>query len=331
MLTKKENLLETINGGSPDRYVKRFEAMCWLAMGDPVASMYETFEKGTTWKNAWGVTITWPEWLTSSIPLHGPGLNVVDDILNWRDTFHNPDVHNLPESSWAIWDGIAATCDHGEQFLTVSTYPGLMDQLHMLMGMEEAFVAVLDEPEEVSALVNCYADFLIDYVSVICDRYHPDALFEHDDWGSKISTLTSPQTFDEIFLEPYKRMHAAYRELGIHLIIHHSDSYAATLAPEMIAMDVDVWQGVLTSNDVPRLVREYGPELTIMGGIDSDEVDVEGATRELIAQRVEEICRACGTKYFVPCTTMGGSDSLYPGVSDMVDEEIDRMSAIMFA
>ena len=32
--------------------------------------------------------------------------------------------------------------------------------------------------------------------------------------------------------------------MGVDVIVHHSDSYAATLVPYMIEMGIDVWQGV---------------------------------------------------------------------------------------
>ena len=74
------------------------------------------------------------------------------------------------------------------------------------------------------------------------------------------------------------------------VIIHHSDSYAANLVPSMIEMGIDVWQGVMNTNDIPGMIEKYGKDITFMGGIDSASVDYEGWTREEIAKQVKRTC-----------------------------------------
>jgi hypothetical protein len=112
--------------------------------------------------------------------------------------------------------------------------------------------------------------------------------------------------------------------------VHHSDSYAATLVPDMIEMGIDIWQGVMTTNNTPELIEEYGSQITFMGDIDSGPVDVVDWTSEIVAEHVERACRRCGKRYFVPCLTQGGNYSSFPGVYDEVSEAIDQMSTRMF-
>ncbi len=66
--------------------------------------------------------------------------------------------------------------------------------------------------------------------------------------------------------------------------MHHSDSYAATLVPYMIEMGVDIWQGVMTTNNVPELMKKYGGQISFMGGIDSAKVDYP-AGPEMLTKR----------------------------------------------
>ena len=51
---------------------------------------------------------------------------------------------------------------------------------------------------------------------------------------------------------------------------------------------------------------------------------------ENIRQVVSEICKDCGKLYFIPCTTQGGPASIYPGVYDTVNEEIDFATKSLF-
>ena len=107
-------------------------------------------------------------------------------------------------------------------------------------------------------------------------------------------------------------------------------SYAANLVPSMIEMGIDIWQGVMSTNNIPELIKEYGGQITFMGGIDSGKVDKPDWTRENIAKVVEAACQANGTKYYIPCNTMGGPESIYPGVYETISEEIAKVSDRIF-
>ena len=62
--------------------------------------------------------------------------------------------------------------------------------------------------------------------------------------------------FEEFIYPAYKDIYGVYKENGADLIVHHSDSYAATLVPYMIDMGISIWQGVMTTNDIPRPDQE---------------------------------------------------------------------------
>ena len=98
----------------------------------------------------------------------------------------------------------------------------------------------------------------------------------------------------------------------------------------MIEMGIDIWQGVMTTNNVPELIKQYGGKITFMGDIDSGVIDFPGWTRENIAEKVETACRRCGKLYFIPGASQGLNISSFPGVYEATDEEIDRMTKEMF-
>jgi uroporphyrinogen-III decarboxylase len=152
----------------------------------------------------------------------------------------------------------------------------------------------------------------------------PDGLFHHDDWGSQTSTFISPEMFKEFFLPGYKKIYGYYKDNGVDLIFHHSDSYAATLVPYMIEMGVDIWQGVMTSNNISELIKKYGGQISFMGGIDSASVDYPGWTKEKVAQEVKRACEEYGKKYFIPNASQGLAMSTFPGVYETISEEIEK-------
>ena len=84
--------------------------------------------------------------------------------------------------------------------------------------------------------------------------------------------------------EPYKEIYGYYHSHGVELVIHHSDSYAATLVPSMIEMGIDVWQGCMGTNNLPELIKKYGGKISFMGGIENRAVDFESWTDEIVMQ-----------------------------------------------
>ena len=112
----------------------------------------------------------------------------------------------------------------------------------------------------------------------------PDCLFHHDDWGSQINSFLAPEMFAEFIVPAYKRLYGFYKENGVELIIHHNDSFSANLVPYMIEMGIDVWQGCMTTNNTPELVKQYGGQLTFMGDLDNGLLDQDWS-EELIAKK----------------------------------------------
>ena len=191
-------------------------------------------------------------------------------------------------------------------------------------------VAFYEYPDEMHEIIDLITEWEIKYATEICKHMKPDALFHHDDWGSQNSSFLSPAMFEEFIVPAYKKIYSFYKANGVEVIVHHSDSYAENLVPYMIDMGIDVWQGCMSTNNIPEIIKKYGKKITIMGGIDNGRIDKVNWSREAIRNEVARACREYGTRFYIPCTTMGGPESLYPGVYDAVMEEIDVMSHEMF-
>lgn len=324
MLTPRQNLLETIRGGNPDRFVNQYEFLDAMFV-DPINMTIPipAYPGAPTAKDFWGITWCWPEHTPGLFPVHDEEHIVLKDIENWRDYVHAPSL-DFPEELWEASRQEYAKVDREKYFAGPMITPGLFEMLHSLMGMEEALMAFYTNPDEVKEIIDYIVDWECGYAKLLGEKLHPDILFHHDDWGSNISTFLSPEMFAEFFLEPYKRLYQCYRDNGVQVIIHHSDSYAATLVPYMIEMGIDIWQGAVLNNDLPKLIDQYGGKISFMAGIDSSEVDRVDWTKELIAEKVRWACEKCGSKFFIPCCTAGGSMSTYEGVYDTVSEEIAK-------
>ncbi|UWG98262.1 uroporphyrinogen decarboxylase [Dehalobacter sp. DCM] len=328
MLTKRQNLLETIKGGNPDRFVKQHEFLNMI----PEAAFTMAgipYIPGNTGIDPWGVTWQYPEGQIGAFPVHDAEHTVLKDISQWQKYVKKPIIPTSDEA-WAPALAHAKAIDRREEFLTAMVYPGVFDMTHNLMGMEQALMAFYEEPEAMHDLLACITEFYLDFARTVIDRLHPDALFQHDDWGSSINSFLSPEMFIEFIVPCYKKIYGFYKANGVQLIVHHSDSYAANLVPAMIEMGIDIFQGVMNSNNIPELIQKYGGKISFMGGIQSGDVDAPGWTKKIVAEAVESTCRANGKHYFIPCITHAGPMSHFPSVYEAINTEIDRMSKLMF-
>ncbi len=329
MLTKRQNLLETIRGGHPDRFVNQYEAL-GLVMGSPYGLRNANPKYGElNVVNAWGVTKSWPLGTPGPFPVHTPERIVVKDIEHWRDYVRVPQTVYSAEE-WEPFLEAAEKVDRREQFVTAFYAPGLFEQSHYLLEIQNCLIDFYEYPDEMHELIDCVTQFELDYAAELCKYLKPEAIFHHDDWGSQTSTFISPAMFREFYKPSYEKIYGFYKSHGVQLVIHHSDSYAATLVPDMIDMGIDIWQGVMTSNDLPALIGKYGGRISFMGGIDSASVDYEGWTEDVVAREVERACRECGKLYFIPNASQGLPKSNYPGVYDAISRQIDVCSRKFF-
>ena len=295
MLTTKQNLIETIRGGNPDRYVNQYEPFA-LQMNTPLEVKYPTFiEQGTTVLDPWGVTFSWPVGTPGRFPVHTEETIVVKDITKWRDYVKMPSLE-FSEEEWKPLVDAANSVDRNEYFVTGCKFSGLFEMCHYLLGIEECLINLYEEPEYMHELIDYLTEYELKHAEVICKHLKIDALFHHDDWGTQKSTFMSKDMFREFFLESYKKIYKYYKDNDVEVIVHHSDSYGETIVPEMIEMGIDIWQGALSTNDISKIIKDYNGQITIMGGIDNGKIDRVEWTQEKIDAEVETACTTYGNE-----------------------------------
>lgn len=326
MLTKRQNLIETIKGGNPDRFVNQYEFMNIIL---EVPNLPKFLQPGTREKGDWGITWIFPEGHIGMFPVHTDEFKVLKDITKWKKYVKSPEVVTSDEA-WAAAVAHAHSIDRNEEYVTCPCIPGIFEMTHHLMGMENTLMAFYEEPEAMHELIDYITQHELNYAEVIVDKLHPDCIFHHDDWGTQNSSFISPEMFEEFILPAYKKVYGYYKSNGVELIVHHCDSYAANLVPYMIEMGIDIWQGAMSTNNIPDLITKYGGKISFMGGLDSAVIDYPDWKPEICAKEVENACKSSGKMYFIPCLTQGLHFSSFPGVYDTVSKEIGRVSKEIF-
>ena len=330
MLTSIENLKETMKrDGHPDRFVNQYEFL-HLLMPD-LYYMGALAEPGRDSRDGWGVLWTFPKGQMGAFPVHSGDHKVIKDICEWDKVLTQfPSAPDAPEY-WGMLNGFAAMAKPGEQYVAACFVQGVFERFHALMGMEDAMIALYEEPEKAHELIDFITEAELDFAKNIMDHVPSvNAVFHHDDWGSGTNSFLSPAMFDEFITPAYKKIYGYWRERGVELVVHHSDSYAANLVPSMIEMGIDIWQGAVPENNIPKLVEQYAGQITFMGEIRTLAIDIPNVTHEQIAEEVERACRKCKGPSFIPCLTAGLPVSHFGDTYEQVSLEIQRMNKEMF-
>ena len=328
MLTAKQNMHEVVFNGKPDRYVNQYEAMQLLI--SPAMMLGASAKKGEGQAvNAWGVTYEWPEGTPGGFPVHTPEKIVVKDIEHWADYVKAPSL-DVPDQLWEICQGMYAAVDGNKAYKACMIAPGMFEQSHHLCSIDLALEYYMTNPDEMHDLIKYIFDWEMELAIKICDKLHPDMIFHHDDWGSEQNSFMRPSMFEDFFLEPYKQVYGYYHDHGVEMVVHHSDSYAANLVPDMIEMGINVFQGCMRSNNVAELVKQYGDKITVMGDIDNKQVDFTGWTVDDCVKAARLTLDANPLNGYIPCITEGGPGSVYPGTYMELIHAIDNYNCEKF-
>lgn len=331
MLTAKQNFLETIKGGKPDRFVKGYEYMT-MVPGDPV----NFYVRGARFpgmepkKDKWGTTIVWPEGEMGATP--APGLQVLEDIEEWEDVIKVPDLIANCDAA-ELWEPYLErfnAVDRENTLATVFAPTGIFERLHFLMGFEDTLCNVMMEPELMADLAMAIGEYRAKGFKLMVEHAHPDCILSHDDWGSKQNLFMQPELWREIIKPAYEPGYNYLHEQGV-IIVHHSDSFCQPIIKDMIDLHIDVWQGTLPSNDILKCLEDGEGKIAFQGGLDSGIFDGENSTEEEIRADVRRVCKEYATKgFFIPSITYGGPGAWHKGVDEIIDDEIDKCSAEFF-
>lgn len=334
MLSSKQNILETLKkDGKPDRLVDQYENMVFFP-ADPVAG----YARGNRYKgmepirDKWGTLVLWPEEQIAAMPHVTADDKVVPDICKWKKSAVAPDIiGNCSDPS--VWEPAleaVSKIDRENSLLMAFMPTGVFEQLHFLMGFEDTLLNFLAEPEHMMELCEYVGEYRFSYMKLIVDNLKPDIMLSHDDWGSKNTLFMSPDTWREFIKPQYVKTYKYMNEKGV-IVMHHADSFLEPIVEDMVELGIDIWQGALPQNDIPKIQKQLDGRMVIMGGIDAAIVDRADAPEEIIRAEVTRALEeyAPGGS-FIPCLTYGAPGSIYENVDKIITDEVNRFNRERF-
>lgn len=251
-ITPRENMIRMLEGQIPlwlPNQTLDNNAIQPLVMPDARARNFG----GTDWFG-----IEWEYEPLSQAAMVKPGTRRLSDITKWQEKIIWPDLSAIDwkkdyEENYK--DRIGQ--DRFSYFVIVN---GLFERTADLMGFEDAFCALLEEPEELTAFYDRLVDWHIELIKIARDIYHADMILFHDDMGTQINTFFSPDIFEELFVPQYQKITKTTHELGMYICLH-SCGCVGRLLPLFIRSGFDAWEGQDNANDKKALMDAHGKEL----------------------------------------------------------------------
>lgn len=330
MLNAKQNFLETIKkDGKPDRLVKQFEGTVFLP-GDPVA----VYVRGNRYpgmpplKDLWGTTVLWPVDSPAAMPHVTDDIKVIQDVTRWRDYTKVPDLiaNCSADELWEPYLKRVAEINREESLVMAFAPTGVFERLHFLMGFEDTFINLMTEPEAMKDLCEAIGEYRYKGMKLMVDHVKPDIVLSHDDWGSKNNLFMQPDIWREFIKPQYEKAYNYLHDHGV-IIMHHADSYMEQIVEDMIDLHIDIWQGIIPQNDIPKLQKQIGGRMALMGGLDAAIVDRHDSTEAEIRKETRRVCEQyTEAGNFIPCITYGGPGTIYPQADIYINDEIDKFN-----
>ena len=318
-MTPRENVMAVLRGETPDAYIDIMSAI--NLMPDPIMASNAIPKDGLEHKDSWGTVYVFHPDHPGPQPRVNPDNCVIKDIEKWRDYVVVPSLENLDFSKAKA---AAEATDRKEKFVGLYCAGGLFERSHHLMGMQEALMAYMTNPEDMADFLRVVADYKIASIKLCAEAFHPDIIFYHDDWGSKQNVFLPPATWREVIKPLQKEIADTIHECGM-IYMHHADCICEPYVEDMVEIGVDVWQGAIAQNDIPGIQKRINDKMAITGGIDMPKVDIPGTTEEAVRAEVrrayDEYC--VGGRFFPGMPSPG---SLTPWVYKAAADEQAKYS-----
>lgn len=308
-MTERENALIAIHHGKPEWVPCFYDA--YFPMGSSLLN--NTGELGKGGLDMFGVNwLVTPDTGFQAIP--DPTQHLITDITKWRDFIRFPDLDVMD------WEGAAkedlANYNREEKLLCFFGMEGNFNRLQSLMGVCEAMLAMIEEPDAVYEFFAAHTDFKCKTIEKIAEYYKPDIYVNGDDVASSKGLFISKAMYNEL-IKPFENQLGQKATSSGMIVEHHVCGFVEDIIPDIIETGATIWQTAQSMNDLVKIKEQYGDCLLIHGGWDSyGPQNFDNCTEEDIRKEV----RRCIDTY-----AKGSNYMLFPIIiGDPADPRLNR-------
>lgn len=308
-MTQRENFLELIRFGKPERIVSYIPEYSLFYQG----CHHTDFEGrghhspvGTTWHDIWGT-----EWHKDLDGVMGfPKGFPLEDLEETLDSFKAPDIDD-PKYCGLIYEQ-RKNFQGGDVFLTGSHRDTLWERGYMLVGMENLMMYFYTDPDLVKRLLHMIMDFQLKAAEHYV-KNGAEIIYMGDDMGTQSALLLGRPIIEEFLVPEYRRLFDFYADKNV-IIDFHSCGHIEDMLDIFEDLGVDILNPIQsTANNLENIRKKTQGKIALQGGI-SSEILLRG-DKEEIQNEVKTKIRLLGSEGGYIC----GPDQSMPYTQESLD------------
>ena len=157
----------------------------------------------------------------------------------------------------------------------------LWERATFMRGMEAILLDLALEPRFVDALLRGLTDYVLRTMEILFARFRFDGIALSDDYGTQRGTLMSPEHWRRFIKPRLAEIYAFARRNG-RTVFHHTCGHVVPIIGDLIDIGLDVLHPIQPeAMDILWLKREFGADLTLCGGLRTQDLLPCGTPREV--------------------------------------------------
>ena len=200
------------------------------------------------------------------------------DWSDW-DKLQIPDVDD--PKRWATAEKKAAALKKSEKFV-MSGGISLYERIHFIRGLENTWMDIYLEPENLKKLINLLVDMNLKAIEHY-KELGADGYMWCDDWGLQDKLMIDPVKWRELWKPAYTKVYQAAHDAGM-LTFLHSCGYIVDILDDLIEAGLDVIQMDQQQNmGLELLSKRFRGRITFWCPVDIQNMMCDGTPEEIRA------------------------------------------------
>jgi uroporphyrinogen decarboxylase len=223
-----------------------------------------------------------------------------------------------PDASYRYAE-IGEWCRRHQSSFRVIWVGDLWERATFMRGMEGILTDLLLEPRFVRALLRGLADYILETMRILFDRFQFEAVAISDDYGTQRSLVMSPQTWREV-IKPLLKEIYDYAKSNGRVVFHHSCGNVESIMRDFLEIGLDILHPIQPeAMDILKLKAEFGADLTFCGGLGTQDL-LPHASPAVVRESTRKLAQEMGK---------GGGYILEPGITLQADVPLDNLVAMI--
>jgi uroporphyrinogen decarboxylase len=214
----------------------------------------------------------------------------------------------------------AQVAAHPSRYATWSLGFSLFERAWTLRGFETFLLDMVQHPCFAEELLDRICDFNLELIDQACQ--HPiDGVRFGDDWGAQRGMIMGPHLWRRLIKPRFARMVERARSHGKDVFLH-SDGDISEIIPDLIEVGLTVLNPVQPDvMDIYRIKREYGRDLTFLGGVSVQHLLPEASPAQVRAEVRRLMAEVgAGGGFIIAPTHSLGTDIPLRNLAVLIDE-----------